>query len=169
MLSWEWSRDVDDGPGRARPDLVGPVNGLAGRGLDGGSSVEKAGAAVQSGVYRTTLAAVLVCPVASAILTAAGFDGLTFGCRSRRPTRPSRRTSRPLPRWIVDQRDGDELADTLTAAVEHPEPPPRLANETRSEPALPANARLRDPLRLRSRRTYRSPRSGCRSGCWARR
>ena len=50
---------------------------------------------MQSGVYRTTLAAVLVCPFASAILTAAGYDGLTFrlpipvtGDLGGRPTGP---------------------------------------------------------------------------------
>ena len=47
-------------------------------GLLAGRLVKRVGAAVQSGVYRTTLTAVLVCPFASVILTAAGYDGLTF-------------------------------------------------------------------------------------------
>src|SRR5262245_52731296 len=45
---------------------------LAGRGL------RRSGPAVQSAVYRTTLAAVLACPVAAALLVAAGFEGLAI-------------------------------------------------------------------------------------------
>ncbi|MEJ7637908.1 MAG: hypothetical protein WKF75_07990 [Singulisphaera sp.] len=47
-------------------------------GLLAGRVLRRSGPAVQSGVYRTTLAAVLVCPVVSALLGAAGFDGLTL-------------------------------------------------------------------------------------------
>src|ERR1035438_7532014 len=47
-------------------------------GLLAGRVLRRSGPAVQSGVYRTTLAAVLVCPVASAALSAAGFDGLSL-------------------------------------------------------------------------------------------
>ena len=47
-------------------------------GLLAGRVLRSWGPAVQSGVYRTTLAAVLICPVASAALSAAGFDGLSL-------------------------------------------------------------------------------------------
>src|SRR3954454_20268313 len=43
-----------------------------------GSPLKRFGPAVQSGVYRTTLGAVLICPVASALLAGAGFEGLTL-------------------------------------------------------------------------------------------
>ncbi|MGO9924520.1 MAG: hypothetical protein ACLQIB_58805, partial [Isosphaeraceae bacterium] len=47
-------------------------------GLLAGRVLRRSGPAVQSGVYRTTLAAVLICPVASAALSALGFNGLTL-------------------------------------------------------------------------------------------
>jgi beta-lactamase regulating signal transducer with metallopeptidase domain len=47
-------------------------------GLVAGRLLRRSGPAVQSGVYRTTLAAVLVCPFASAALNAAGFDGFSL-------------------------------------------------------------------------------------------
>ena len=77
-------------------------------GLLAGRLLKRVGAAVQSGVYRTTLAAVLVCPFASAILTAAGYDGLTF--RLPTPTTDEAhgadlRATAPLS---SDSRDGDE-------------------------------------------------------------
>ncbi len=47
-------------------------------GLAAGRLLRRSGPAVQSGVYRTTLAAVLVCPFASAALGVAGFDGFSL-------------------------------------------------------------------------------------------
>jgi beta-lactamase regulating signal transducer with metallopeptidase domain/protocatechuate 3,4-dioxygenase beta subunit len=47
-------------------------------GLLAGRLLRRFGPAVQSGVYRTTLAAVLICPFASLFLGAAGFDGLSL-------------------------------------------------------------------------------------------
>jgi len=47
-------------------------------GLLAGRLIRKLGPAVQSAVYRTTLAAVLVCPLASGILAWGGLDGLSF-------------------------------------------------------------------------------------------
>ena len=47
-------------------------------GLLAGRLLRRSGPAVQSGVYRTTLAAVLICPFASVALSAAGFDGLSL-------------------------------------------------------------------------------------------
>ena len=57
-------------------------------GLLAGRLLRRSGPAVQSGVYRTTLVAVLVCPFASAALSAAGFDGLSLRLPS--PVTPSR-------------------------------------------------------------------------------
>jgi len=47
-------------------------------GLLAGRVLRGRGPAVQSAVYRTTLAAVLVCPVASALLASAGVDGVSW-------------------------------------------------------------------------------------------
>ena len=47
-------------------------------GLAAGRLLRRSGPAVQSGVYRTTLAAVLVCPFGSAALGVAGFDGFSL-------------------------------------------------------------------------------------------
>lgn len=49
---------------------------LLGLGLAVGYLLRRSGPAVQSGVYRTTLAAVLVCPVAARVLASTGVDGL---------------------------------------------------------------------------------------------
>src|SRR6478752_2934149 len=47
-------------------------------GLAAGRLLKRSGPAVQSAVYRTTFAAVLVCPAASAVLAARGYDRLTL-------------------------------------------------------------------------------------------
>lgn len=47
-------------------------------GLLVGRLLARSGPAVQSGIYRTTLAAVLVCPFAAALLSGTGYEGLTF-------------------------------------------------------------------------------------------
>jgi len=47
-------------------------------GLLAGRLLRRSGPAVQSATFRTTLAAVLVCPVASTLLAKAGFDGVTL-------------------------------------------------------------------------------------------
>jgi len=54
-------------------------------GLVVGRLARRAGPAVQNGVYRATLAGVLVCPAASALLAAAGIDGPGFPMPSARP------------------------------------------------------------------------------------
>ena len=56
---------------------------LLGLGLTIGRLIRRNGPAIQSGVYRTTLAAVLVCPIAAALLSAAGVDGLMLRIPSR--------------------------------------------------------------------------------------
>jgi beta-lactamase regulating signal transducer with metallopeptidase domain len=57
---------------------------LLGLGMLVGGFLKRFGPAVQSGVYRTTLGAVLICPVASALLAGAGFEGLTLRLSSPR-------------------------------------------------------------------------------------
>ena len=47
-------------------------------GLSAGRLLRSRGPAVQSAIYRTTLGAVLVCPVGSALLAALGVDGVTL-------------------------------------------------------------------------------------------
>jgi beta-lactamase regulating signal transducer with metallopeptidase domain len=47
-------------------------------GLVAGRLLRRQGPAVQSAAYRTTLLAVLVCPIASTLLARAGFDGITL-------------------------------------------------------------------------------------------
>ncbi len=109
---------------------------LLAAGLMAGRLLKRAGAAVQSGVYRTTLAAVLVCPFASAALTAAGYDGFTFRLpnpATGEAVTAEHQTTAPLNSTSAT---ATRFADALTAAVEHPEPLPRLAIETRIEPAV---------------------------------
>ena len=81
-------------------------------GIVAGRLLRRSGPAVQSGVYRTTLAAVLVCPFASAALGIAGFDGFSLrlprtgtqappdSCREVRACRRQRRTTP----WAIQSR-----------------------------------------------------------------
>ncbi len=54
------------------------ASALLAAGLVAGRWLRGSGPAVQSAAYRTTLAAVLLCPLASSLLAAAGCDALTF-------------------------------------------------------------------------------------------
>lgn len=47
-------------------------------GIAAGRGVRRRGPALQSVLYRTTLAAVLICPIASAVLAATGFEGVNL-------------------------------------------------------------------------------------------
>ena len=97
--------------------------------------MKKAGAAVQSGVYRTTLAAVLVCPIASAIVAAAGYDGLTLPPDTvRRQSSARGPGDRRFAR--VDRCAGAEPRDPLTAVVDQAEPPATPVNEAQPEPIV---------------------------------
>ena len=58
-------------------------------GLVAGRVFRRSGPAVQSGVYRTTLLAVVICPFASAALGAAGFDGFSLALPAQ--------TNKPFP------------------------------------------------------------------------
>src|SRR5438128_561484 len=51
---------------------------LLGVGLLAGRSVRRWGPAVQSALHRTTLVAVLLCPIASMALASMGFSGLVI-------------------------------------------------------------------------------------------
>jgi beta-lactamase regulating signal transducer with metallopeptidase domain len=68
-------------------------------GLAAGRLARGRGPAIQSAVYRTTLAAVLVCPIASAMLGAAGVDG--FSLRLPAPAEPA--SAPPLSQPIVER------------------------------------------------------------------
>ena len=72
-------------------------------GLLAGRLLRRSGPAVQSGVYRTTLAAVLICPVASVALSARrASTGCRCDCpRRRRVGRPSSFRGRPRTRWTL--------------------------------------------------------------------
>jgi beta-lactamase regulating signal transducer with metallopeptidase domain len=66
-------------------------------GMLAGRMLRRSGPAVQSAAYRTTLAAVLVCPVASTLLTRAGFDGVTL----RLPIRAGAGEATPAPERLA--------------------------------------------------------------------
>jgi beta-lactamase regulating signal transducer with metallopeptidase domain/protocatechuate 3,4-dioxygenase beta subunit len=57
-------------------------------GLVAGHVLKRTGPAVQSATYRTALVAVLVCPFASSLLSAAGYDGLTLRLPAPRSSHP---------------------------------------------------------------------------------
>src|SRR4051794_20630897 len=107
-------------------------------GLLAGGLLRGSGPAVQSGVYRTTLAAVLVCPLASAVLGGAGIDRLTL----RLPTSatddaPARVPSAAAPSPpLATTRTG--LGDDPVGVVPPSEPSSRTSDGTRVEAVLPA-------------------------------
>ncbi len=78
-------------------------------GLLAGGLLKRSGPAVQSAAYRTTLAAVLICPAASALLAGAGFDGFLL----RLPSPPvASATERGSP--ATDPRQGNVPSETRT-------------------------------------------------------
>ena len=90
-------------------------------GLVLGRLFKQYGPAVQSVLYRTTLLAVMVCPLASGLLARAGFEGLVI------------RFSPPARGGTVRQ---PAIAPAPVLAAESPVPEPTLA----TEPASPASA-----------------------------
>jgi beta-lactamase regulating signal transducer with metallopeptidase domain len=102
-------------------------------GLLAGRMLRRSGPAVESGVYRTTLAAILICPVASVALNAAGFESLSL----RLPA-PAARVPAPQPvpppepapiepaaaasESIVDLRGGSHVDRPVPIALDHAEP-----------------------------------------------
>ena len=91
-------------------------------GLLAGHLLRKRGPAVQSALYRTTLGAVILCPVASVSMAAMGFSGLLI--RLPAPSENDRNTlaNEPLGREIQPSIDGDEARsqrdDALSRADE---------------------------------------------------
>ncbi|QEH35428.1 Regulatory protein BlaR1 [Aquisphaera giovannonii] len=116
-------------------------------GLAAGRLLRRCGPAVQSAVYRTTLAAVLVCPIASALLASAGYEGLAI--RLPEPAAieddappapepvgsgPARRSGEPRPAM------GPEVAAIPPTPAAQPEParlPSGPAVEARVDPVAP--------------------------------
>ena len=100
-------------------------------GLVVGRLARRAGPAVQNGVYRATLAGVLVCPAASALLAAAGIDGPGLPMPSARPEiRAVAVSTPPLPESpTIGQAEsgGGAMPDLRSTS-----PPPAAAN--RSDP-----------------------------------
>ncbi len=108
-------------------------------GLAAGRVLRRSGPAVQSGVYRTTLLAVVVCPFASAVLGAAGFDGLSLRLPSRahEPV-PGERAAHDEP-----QSTGEPSVtprDLSPSPVQMAETPPIVAERTNLTAAEAARA-----------------------------
>ena len=106
---------------------------LLATGLLAGRLVRKSGPAVQSAVYRTTLAAVFVCPITSALLTWAGFDG--FSLRLPPPRARASAGMNPGAEWLqrpIDEarparrlEPGHESISPIAEMSPNPEPPVR--------------------------------------------
>ena len=118
-------------------------------GLVAGRVLRRSGPAVQSGVYRTTLLAVVVCPFASAVLAAAGCDGLSLRLPSKaHESAPADRAARDEPQSIG--------APSVTPSVLMPgsgqtsETPPIIAEQTslKAAEARPAAGLGRITLRM---------------------
>lgn len=109
-------------------------------GLTAGRMLKRSGPAVQSGIYRTTLAAVLICPLASAALGRAGPDGWTLRLPIATPDDlpaiiPLAAASQPSIAPAEAARPTD-----LAGAMPGAEPPPAPAERIRDVPSTPAGA-----------------------------
>ena len=155
---------------------------LLGLGMLVGSLLKRFGPAVQSGVYRTTLGAVLICPVASALLAGAGFEGLTLRLSSPRAVEAA-----PVPIAIAEPPPGQDLAivsgrspvsiPTTTQQVPTPPSEPSVAASPSTPPlASPAPIpRAADGLGPAGRSgracachlAARLGRPGAAAACWA--
>lgn len=104
-------------------------------GLLAGRLMKRTGPAVESGVYRTTLAAVLVCPLASMLVSAAGHDELTLRLPapnfSEMPAGASGRETAALPLT-------SPLLATVKPEAPKSEPSIQLAKTAGSMPEKPA-------------------------------
>jgi len=90
-------------------------------GLVAGRVLRRSGPAVQSGVYRTTLAAVLICPVASVAFFAVGFDGLSLRLPSPATPAPPELVPPPtLPMIELAARSNVPLLDLRVGEREIP-------------------------------------------------
>jgi hypothetical protein len=106
-------------------------------GLLAGQLLRRSGPAVLSGIYRTTLAAILICPVASAGLMGAGFDGLSLRLQSAADGPATGRNPPAVPRPVVAARE----PAPRDLAPDRGESPFRLAPTTRTEPPRRAATR----------------------------
>ncbi|APW63706.1 carboxypeptidase regulatory-like domain-containing protein [Paludisphaera borealis] len=95
-------------------------------GLAAGRLARGRGPALQSAVYRTTLAAVLVCPIASALLGAAGFDGFSLRLPAPEKPPPAPVISQPIVER-VEEPPSPDIAFIPPSLVESPSP---TADET---------------------------------------
>jgi len=122
-------------------------------GLLAGHLLRKRGPAVQSALYRTTLAAVILCPVASVSMAAMGFSGLLI--RLPAPSENDRNSlaNEPLGREIQPLIDGNEARfqhfDALSAHRSQtlvspmlPDISPDPAREAGVAPPMVASVRL---------------------------
>ncbi len=107
---------------------------LLGLGVVVGSLLKRFGPAVQSGVYRTTLGAVLICPVVSGLLTGAGFEGLVIRLSS-----PRADVAAPVPIAIAEPVPNQELAVASDSS------PVSVSTTTQPMPA-PANRAFGCPV-----------------------
>ncbi len=86
-------------------------------GLLAGRLLRRSGPAMQSCVYRTTLAAVLICPLASAALSAVGFDALSLRLPSS-ATEYSPDAVPPAAPQTIGMAAESNVVDSLAAAAE---------------------------------------------------
>ncbi len=94
-------------------------------GLLAARALKRFGPAVQSGIYRTTLAAVLICPLATAALSAGGFGGLSLKLpRAARPFPPE-----PAPLPSVKDAAPPTLPSIAWRASERESPATERAND----------------------------------------
>ena len=139
-------------------------------GLVAGRYLRRSGPAVQSGVYRTTLAAVLVCPFASARLGAAGFDGLSLRLPSPgKETSPDVVTPARRAKPIDSGRRQRTVQILCRAKLRSPRFRfPRSPNNVHTGRACTAQPAVPGAVALRALRRRSRP-SAWQSGCWGRR
>jgi beta-lactamase regulating signal transducer with metallopeptidase domain/protocatechuate 3,4-dioxygenase beta subunit len=119
-------------------------------GLLAGRLLRRSGPAVQSGVYRTTLAAVLICPAASALLSASGFDGLILRLPSP-PAEAAPAIAAVLPLATSQPLTAENVKTLPFDAADRPAAPfPAAPSETRRATAatiVPTPPPPRPPVR----------------------
>jgi beta-lactamase regulating signal transducer with metallopeptidase domain/protocatechuate 3,4-dioxygenase beta subunit len=114
-------------------------------GLLAGRALRKAGPAVQSAIYRTTLVAVLVCPAASFALSWAGVPGLLVRLPA---SNTQQRLTQQAPRAIATHTPSQTPAATPLPATNMPAPSRTIAHTaaTATPPSAEASApALKEP------------------------
>ena len=121
-------------------------------GLLAGRLLRRSGPAVQSAAYRTTLAAVLVCPIASALLARAGFNGVGLRLPARAageldPVPSVAASSRTAPAGpLMDRSPSAERQGRPDPGPAEGPPPPAIEARTSTPPV----ARTTNPERRAS-------------------